>query len=437
MVADVHRAEDVTQGTFVALAQNARQLIPHPVLSGWLHRTARNLAANAVRSEARRQSHEQQAVAMNELLSAETDAPWDRIAPHLDAALGELNESERDILLLRYFQKESALEIGRRLGISADAAQKRVSRAVERLRESFAKRGIAVGASGLAVVLSANAVQAAPVGLTIVVSGAASVAGAAVITSATSTAVNGMAMTTLQKTVFAAMIVAVGAGVYQTYRVSALKSQLRTNGYMTERVQQMASDRDDALRRLASVPNDMELNSLRSDRAELLRLRATVNRLLTERAELERRSLQQTNAMRAAADPKPAFEHRFLSRSTWTNAGLATPMAALETFLWAWTSKDEASLSQVSVSDSNGLPVGLAGMSHDFRDKLLGAQALSYRFISGEHPAVVADIVTEYRSRGTDANGQPFEGTNHGILRLQFEKRSGVWRFAGKDRWPN
>lgn len=39
MVGDVHLAEDITQGVFLALAQNARQLTEHPVLSGWLHRT--------------------------------------------------------------------------------------------------------------------------------------------------------------------------------------------------------------------------------------------------------------------------------------------------------------------------------------------------------------------------------------------------------------
>jgi len=74
MVYDSHQAEDVTQGVFVALAQNARLLTTHPVLSGWLHRTAQNLAANAVRTNVRRQTREQEAAAMNELLSAEPDA---------------------------------------------------------------------------------------------------------------------------------------------------------------------------------------------------------------------------------------------------------------------------------------------------------------------------------------------------------------------------
>ena len=182
MVRDAHLAEDVTQSVFVALAQNAGQLTDRPVLSGWLHRTAQNLAANAVRSDVRRRAREQEAAAMNELLSTEPDAAWEHIAPHLDAALGELSEPDRDALLLRYFERKSAREMAQTLGISEEAAQKRVSRAVERLREFFAKRGVTVGASGLVVVISANAVQAAPVGLAATISTAAALAGTAVTT---------------------------------------------------------------------------------------------------------------------------------------------------------------------------------------------------------------------------------------------------------------
>jgi DNA-directed RNA polymerase specialized sigma24 family protein len=89
MVCDAHQAEDVTQGVFVALAQNAPRLTRHPVLSGWLHRTTQNLAANSVRASVRRQAREQEAAAMNELLSAPSEVSWQSLAPHLDAALGE------------------------------------------------------------------------------------------------------------------------------------------------------------------------------------------------------------------------------------------------------------------------------------------------------------------------------------------------------------
>src|SRR5947209_16501230 len=90
MVRDAHLAEDVTQSVFIALAKNARHLADYAVLSGWLHRTTQNLAANAVRSDVRRRAREQEAAAMNELLSAQPEAGWEYIAPHLDEALGEL-----------------------------------------------------------------------------------------------------------------------------------------------------------------------------------------------------------------------------------------------------------------------------------------------------------------------------------------------------------
>src|SRR5439155_329826 len=97
--------------------------------------------------------------------------------PILDEAVHALNDTDRAVVLLRYFENKSLREVGQALGASENAAQKRLSRAMERLREFFAKRGVAVGASGLAVVISVNAVQAAPVGLGVTISTAAALAG--------------------------------------------------------------------------------------------------------------------------------------------------------------------------------------------------------------------------------------------------------------------
>src|SRR5262249_314596 len=158
----------------------------------------RNLSANAIRTDMRRRAREQEAAAMNELLSGEPDAAWESIASHLDAALGELSDSDRDAVLLRYFQRKSAQEMSQMLGITGEAAQKRVNRAVERLRELFSKRGVAVGTSGLAFMLMSNAVQSAPAGLASAICTSA-LAGAFVHTSTTITAAKVIVMTTLQK----------------------------------------------------------------------------------------------------------------------------------------------------------------------------------------------------------------------------------------------
>ena len=228
-VCDLHLAEDVTQGVFMALAKSAAPLSERPVLSSWLHRTAQNIAAQTVRTIERRRAREQEVVMMNQLLATEPDAPWEHIAPHLDAALGELSDPDRDAVMLRYFERKSARQMAQILGTSDDAAQKRVSRAVERLRELFAKRGVTVGASSLAIVLSANAVQAAPVGLLVTISTAATAAGTTIATTATTTATQAIAMTTLQKTIVTATVaVLAGAGIYEARQASNARGEAET-----------------------------------------------------------------------------------------------------------------------------------------------------------------------------------------------------------------
>src|SRR5206468_4346833 len=132
-------------------------------------------------SEVRRRAREQEA-AMNQLLATESETLWEQISPHLDAALGELAEPDRDALVLRYFECRSAREIARVLGTTEEAAQKRVSRAVERLRDFLAKRGVSVGAGGLVLAITANAVQAAPIGMAAAISTTAVLTGTAIST---------------------------------------------------------------------------------------------------------------------------------------------------------------------------------------------------------------------------------------------------------------
>jgi hypothetical protein len=119
-----------------------------------------------IRRDARRQLRETRWSGTTEMNAMNaTTADWAHIEPLLDEAMHALDETDRTAVLLRYFENKSLREVGATLGTSENAAQKRLARAVERLREFFAKRGVTVGASGLVVVISANAIQVAPVGL--------------------------------------------------------------------------------------------------------------------------------------------------------------------------------------------------------------------------------------------------------------------------------
>src|SRR4029077_9952786 len=68
-------------------------------------------------------------------------------------------------VLLRFYQKKSFSEVGQQLGISEEAAKKRVHRTVDRLRGILTRRGVSLGATVLASLLVEKAVQAAPIGL--------------------------------------------------------------------------------------------------------------------------------------------------------------------------------------------------------------------------------------------------------------------------------
>ncbi len=332
MVRDAHLAEDVTQSVFVALAQNARQLAHHSVLSGWLHRTAQNLAANTVRSDVRRRAREQEAATMNELLAPEPEAAWEHIAPQLDAALGELSEPDRDALLLRYFERKSAREMAEVLVVSDDAAQKRVSRAVERLREFFSKRNVTIGASGLVVVISANAVQAAPVGLAATISTAAILAGTTTTATTTAPIIKTIAMTTLQKALITTTLaVGAGAGIYEARQTTTMRAQVQAlqqqQAPLAEQIQQLQRERDDATKRLAELQAENERLKSNQNTAELLKLRGEVARLRNEANDPTDASAKALAAkmnklkQRLAETPGAKIpELQFLTDQDWLNA---------------------------------------------------------------------------------------------------------------------
>jgi RNA polymerase sigma factor (sigma-70 family) len=212
-------AEDVSQSVFADLARDAGKLSgtgfqPVHFLTAWLYQVARRTAIDVIRKESRRQLREQIAVEMNNMNATAND--WTQIEPLLDDAMDALDETDRSAILLRYFENKTLREVGEALGTSDDAAQKRVSRAVEQLREFFSKRNVTIGAGGLAVLISANAVQAAPIGLAATILAAAILAGTAVHTSTIIAATKTIAMTTLQKTLITVTVaVLAGAGIYE------------------------------------------------------------------------------------------------------------------------------------------------------------------------------------------------------------------------------
>lgn len=174
-------AADVAQAVFLLLARKAPGLRREVVLSGWLFRSTRFVAARAVRAELRRQHREQEAAVMNlqNQISNPEETLEHNVGPHLDDAMAALPEADRRAVLLRFFENKRMREVGERLGLGEDAAKKRVTRAVDKLRAFLAGRGVTLSSVALGTLLFEFQSHAAPVGLATVICAAAGTGAAA------------------------------------------------------------------------------------------------------------------------------------------------------------------------------------------------------------------------------------------------------------------
>ncbi|MDX9975753.1 MAG: sigma-70 family RNA polymerase sigma factor [FCB group bacterium] len=154
---DAVAAEDVTQECFLKLAEGRAQV--HRSVAGWLHSLATCRSLDRLRGEARRRRLEER-FAGEALEPVAVD--WEDLRPHIDAAIEDLPERLREVVVRHFLHGETHAEVAARLGVSRPAVTKSIGKGVERIRVFLRRRGIAVSAVVLAELVADGVVEAAP-----------------------------------------------------------------------------------------------------------------------------------------------------------------------------------------------------------------------------------------------------------------------------------
>lgn len=392
---DTHLAEDVAQGVFTALAREAGSLRAHPALTGWLYTTTRRVAAKAVRTEHRRQTREQAAHLMSELAQGTgTAADWERLRPVLDAALDELNDRDREAVLWRCWEGRAYADIGAALRVTEDAARMRVDRALDRLRDGLAKRGLTSTSAALAAALASQAALAAPAGLAASIASGA-LAGASAVTGGVAVKVLSF-MSTTKIMVGVAGLIAVAAttiAVRQQQTNEELRTQLAT--LRADAVAATTTLRTENQRLVATRTGEQTAATAAAEHEELMKMRA-------EKAAYLKAAAAKAAAIRAAAEAagghvpteKPQLGPGMLPVEAMADVGRASPSAAAQTMLWALQRgdvKDAAAVLAFEPADRAKLEAFIATLPEKFRQDYSTPEQVMAFVMSGS-PRPIAGV---------------------------------------------
>ena len=146
---DAHAAEDAAQATFLVLARRAAAIRRPETLAAWLHHTARNLALNHLRAEARRRQREQQCTRP---VPAACPDPLDELTVRellaiFDEEVQRLPERYRLPLIHCCLEGRTQEEAAGLLGWTPGSVKGRLERGRALLHSRLARRGLTLSAA--------------------------------------------------------------------------------------------------------------------------------------------------------------------------------------------------------------------------------------------------------------------------------------------------
>ncbi len=139
LLGDWHRAEDVTQETFLRLQQAARHYQPRAKFTTWLYRIVYNLSIDEQRKAAGGPASREVSEAGGQDISASDSVEKHEAARLVREAVNGLPERQRRVVILHRYEGLSHAEITEVTGWSQSAVESLLVRAYENLRKSLAK----------------------------------------------------------------------------------------------------------------------------------------------------------------------------------------------------------------------------------------------------------------------------------------------------------
>ena len=352
-------------------------------------------------------------------LNDSSEPAWAQIAPLLDEAMNDLGAADRNAVVLRYFEGLDLRGVGQAMGTNEDAAQKRVARALEKLRRFFSRKGLALSTAALASVLGTHGVGAVPAGLATAVTGGAM---AVALVPSFSLTIGTLIFMQKLKAVTLGVVIAAGIAtplLLQQQSIHRLRAEVAALQDAAGRLRAQASN--SAPVALATAEEDR----LKNEHAELLRLRGEAARLRAQQLELLR--LQEQNKRLLAGTPANpgATPANFVPSETWADVGFASPMDSLQTSHWAIRHGNIEKFKQSVV---------VTEAAKKFLDSLLAnvppeAAAEAKRLGYGVEEALLFPMMAQDRKQGYKGYkvvAQENPSPDDMLLRIELEMNTGV-----------
>ena len=139
-VGDAQVAEDLTSEVFIRMLRALPSFQPRGSFQAWLYQIAHNIAIDYHRKEKGKTS-----LPLTENLAAESEEPPEAVERQLNnqslqRALAQLNQAQREVLILRFIQRHSIEEAALTLKCSEDAVKGLQRRGLIALRQILEDR---------------------------------------------------------------------------------------------------------------------------------------------------------------------------------------------------------------------------------------------------------------------------------------------------------